>query len=99
MLDRVRHVNVAAVDTGIPQCAIEQLPCRPNKWASRNILLIARLLADQHQPCGHWTFARHALGRELPQRAVAALIKQWALLFAGARDTHRRQGCTWSPAA
>jgi len=72
VLDRVGHVSGAAIDTRIAERAVEQLSRRPDKGLPGQILLIARLFANEHQPCIDRTFAKHRLGCAAMQRAARA---------------------------
>jgi hypothetical protein len=49
VLDRVRHVDATAIDSGLLQGTVEQLACRPDKGMTLDVFLVARLLADQHE--------------------------------------------------
>src|SRR5258705_12701863 len=48
MLDHVRHVNALAVDAGFFERPIEELARRADERTARDIFLIARLLANEH---------------------------------------------------
>jgi hypothetical protein len=50
VLDDVGDVDRGAIDAGLGERSIEQLAGRSDKRTPREILLIARLFADQHQP-------------------------------------------------
>ncbi len=69
MLDRVRDVNRVAVDPRLLQRAIEELSGRTDEWLAAQVLLVARLLAEQHHRRLFWYFAENGLGRILVERA------------------------------
>src|SRR5207237_5999162 len=70
VLDRVGDEGVAARDAGVGQRLIEN----PSGWAderlARQILLVARLLADQHQAGMYAPLPRHGLGRKFVERTA-----------------------------
>ena len=51
VLDRVGQVDLAAVDLGTLQRLREDPSRRADEGLALDVLAIARLLADQHQPC------------------------------------------------
>ena len=57
----VGHVNRLAIDAGLLQGAIEQLPCRSDERMAGEILGVARLLADEHEARGSRPFAEDCL--------------------------------------
>src|SRR5439155_21216166 len=48
VLDRVRDVGLPAVNPRVGERAVEQLPRGPDERRAGEILLVARLLADEH---------------------------------------------------
>jgi hypothetical protein len=72
MLDGVRHVGVAAVDPGVGQRPVEQLAGRTDERLADPVLLIAGLLADEHDPGGLRPLTEHGLGGRLPELAGPA---------------------------
>jgi hypothetical protein len=72
MLDRVRDVDLIAVDARFGKRAIEELPGRADEWPSRAVFLVARLLADHHDPGARLAFAENGLRGGFPQRARLA---------------------------
>ena len=48
VLDHVRHVRERAVDAGLCHRLAEQLAGRADERLARAVLLVARLLADEH---------------------------------------------------
>jgi hypothetical protein len=48
VLDRIRNINLSAVDIGLIQTFIQQFPSRTYKGSPLFIFLVARLLADHH---------------------------------------------------
>jgi hypothetical protein len=92
MLHRVGHVEPLARPSEFRHGAIEQPPGRAHERPTRQILLVARLLADHHQPRMHRPFAEDRLRRALAQRALAAGIGRVAEL--AQRDLRRLQAAT-----
>jgi hypothetical protein len=72
MLDGVGDEDAPAVDAGLGDGAVQYPPRRPYKRLARQILAVARLLADQHQQGSDRAFARHYLGRGRVKRAAPA---------------------------
>ena len=64
---------MSAVDAGFFQRAVEHLPGGTDERLAGEVFLVARLLADQHDPRGRRAFAEHGLGRVLVERAGAAI--------------------------
>src|ERR687896_2356756 len=71
VLDGVRHVNPAPIDTGLQQSGIQQLACWANEGMPGPILLIAGLLPDKHHVCRLGSFPEHSLRRVHPEIAPA----------------------------
>src|SRR4029079_4591885 len=61
VLHDVGHVNGFAIDAGLLQRAIEQLPCWSDKRMTGEILCIPRLLTDKHEAGASWPFAENRL--------------------------------------
>ncbi len=79
MLHRVGDVDARAVDPGLRDGAVEHLAGGADERPSREILLVARLLADEHQRGVDRSFAEHCLRRMLVQvaaRAARRLVTQ-----------------------
>ena len=55
--------------------SVEHLAGRPDEGAAGKVLLIARLLADQHQRRIGRAFAEHGLGRILVEMAAGAIAR------------------------
>jgi hypothetical protein len=72
VLHGVGDVKRGAVDSRRFEGTVEQASRRPDKGQPAPVLLVAGLLADQHQPGARGSGAEHRLRRMLPQRAVAA---------------------------
>src|SRR5262249_13477304 len=51
MLDDVRHIHLASIDARVFECAIEQFPRWTDERMTREILVVAGLLAHQHDRC------------------------------------------------
>src|SRR5262245_59092433 len=62
VLDRVGHENVVARDAGLFQRLVQDAAGRSHERLAGEILLIAGLLADQHQVRADAAFAGHDLG-------------------------------------
>src|SRR6185436_13976037 len=69
MLDGVRDVREATFDVRLLECCVEQLARRSDKGTAGDVLLIARLFADEDDTGRLRSFAPHCLRRVLPQRA------------------------------
>ena len=67
MLDRIRDIDPAAVDLGLVQGAFQQAARWPDERLTLQVLLVARLLADQHHPGVLGALAEHGLGGLTPQ--------------------------------
>src|SRR3546814_16243823 len=89
MLDRVGDVDLAAFDSGLVERAIEHPPRRADEGATGQILLIARLLADQHDRGADGAFAEHRLRRVLLERATRAALRLVAKRCPGWLDRKR----------
>src|SRR5438105_14607102 len=72
MLDRVGNVDALPVDPGGSQAFVEQLSRRPHERLARQVLLVPRLLADEHQLSSRRSLAEHGLGGVLPEAASSA---------------------------
>src|SRR5439155_18349610 len=72
VLDDVRDVGVAAVDPGVLEGAVEELPGRADERPAGEVLLVAGLLADEHQAGRLAPLAEDGLGRSLPEVAALA---------------------------
>ena len=84
MLDRVGDVGRAAVDPGLAERAVEQLAGRADERAAGEILLVARLLADEQDPGVERAFAEHGLGRAFVEVAAGAAHRLVAHRLPGA---------------
>jgi hypothetical protein len=73
VLDRVGDVDLAALDAGLAQGPIEQLPGGADERPPLPVLLVARRLAHEHHGRGLRPLAEHGLRRVSPQGAVAAV--------------------------
>ena len=74
VLHGVGDVERGPVEAGRFQCAVEHLAGGADKGAAQRILLVARLLADQHQGGIGRTFAEHGLGGVLVKVAARAAL-------------------------
>ena len=84
MFYRVGDIDLRPVDTSLIQCTIKHLACRSDKGLTREIFLIAGLLANKHYLRVLWPFAKHSLSGILPERAGAAIgsfcAKRWDIV-------------------
>jgi hypothetical protein len=74
VLHGVGHEHAAAIDPGFRQRAVEQLACGADERMSRDVLLVAGLLADEKDARALVAFPGHGLRRVLPQVAGAAFL-------------------------
>ena len=81
VLDDVRHVGGAAVDSSILERLIEQSAGGADERLSLTVLAVSRLLPDQHQPCGGSPGAEHGLRSRPPQLACGAARGSFAKRF------------------
>ncbi|KQY77015.1 hypothetical protein ASD52_23795 [Ensifer sp. Root142] len=63
VFNSVGHITLRPIDASLNQALSKQLSRRSDEWASRKILLVARLLPDKHQACEPRSFAENELGR------------------------------------
>ena len=75
MLDRIGHVNRRSVDLGGCKRGIEQLTRGAHKRAAGKVLLVPRLLADEHHRRVEGSLAEHRLRAELVELAAGALTR------------------------
>ena len=73
MLHRVGHVQPAAVDPGVPECAVEKAAGRTDERLTATVLHVTGLFADQHDRGCVVAGAEHGLLRMLVQRASVTL--------------------------
>jgi len=85
---RIGDVGLAARNPGLLQCAVEQTTGGADERLAGDVLLVARLLADQHHRGMPRTFARHRMGGDLVDRAALAGVLGRAQ--SGKRTHHRR---------
>jgi hypothetical protein len=70
MLDRIREVQLLAIETGFFQSVIEHAAGRADEGHTAQILLIAWLLADEHRIGWYGTSPEHGLGSVAPEVTV-----------------------------
>ena len=85
MLDRIGHERFAPLDSCRCQCFVENTPRRAHEWRALQVLVIAWLLAYQHQRRATWASSRHSLRRVAIKVAAAALLEF-------CRERHKRRG-------
>ena len=78
MLHRVGDVNLAAIDAGFLQRAVEHLPGGSDERFAGEVFLVAGLLTDKHDAGPLRAFAEHGLGRIFPQWTGMAIGGQLA---------------------
>jgi len=61
MLDRVRNVDLAAIDRRALKCAVEDAAGRSNERVALAILAVAWLFADEQDARGGGSFSEHGL--------------------------------------
>ena len=67
VFDRVRHVNLRPINSGVLERAIHDFSGRTHEWFARHIFVVARLFANQHHHCALRAFAKHSLRSSLVQ--------------------------------
>jgi hypothetical protein len=85
VLDRVGHVDLAAVDARHLEPAVELAARRSYERSSVAVLAVARLLAHQHQPGAGPALSEHRLLGGLVQMASAAPLRGGAQRVQGRR--------------
>ena len=72
VLHHVGEVKLGAIEAGFGKRAVKQLAGRSDERLAGQILLVARLLADEHESGVARTLAEHGLRRPTVQRAAPA---------------------------
>src|SRR5581483_212219 len=80
VLDGVRDVRRAAVDAGLVECAVEHLAGGADERLAGQVLLVAGLLADEHDLRARRARAEHGLRCLREERAALALLDGFAQL-------------------
>src|SRR4051812_8948287 len=75
VLHGIRDIDARAIDAGFGKRAVEHLPGRTHEWLAGQVLLIARLFADEHERCVRWSFAEDGLRRVAVEGASLALLR------------------------
>ena len=78
VLDGIRQVDAASLDAGQLEDLVEDASGRPHERTSLLVLLVARLLPDEHHLSRRPAFAEDRLGARLPERARAAARRRLA---------------------
>src|SRR6185312_6240489 len=81
VLDDVRDVRLAAVDSELGERAVELAPGRADEWGSSAILAVACHLTDEHQSSAAQSLPEDRLSRPLPQVAATAAQRRLAQRF------------------
>src|SRR5262245_13594222 len=74
MLDRIGDEHLRARNSRLCQRAVEDAPRRADERLAAEILLVAGLLADEHDVSGSAALARHRLRCVLVERAARARV-------------------------
>ena len=69
---RVRHVGRRAIDPGFLERLVQQPSGGAHEGLSRSVLVVTRLLADEHHPGRLRALSEDSLGAELPEVAAVA---------------------------
>src|SRR4051812_35918097 len=72
MFDGVRHVNFVAIDPGFDERFVQQPSCRADEWFTREVFVVAGLLADEHDLRVARAFAEDRLRAGFPERTGLA---------------------------
>src|SRR5205823_11530109 len=72
VLDDVGEIDPAPIDAGPSQCLVEDAPGGPHERLAGLVLLVAGLLAHQHQLGVGWAVAEDRLGGVPPQVTALA---------------------------
>ena len=72
VFERIRHITAPPVDPGLLQRAIQQLPRRTDKRVCGDILLVARLFADEDDVRSFRPLAENKVGRVAVEVAAGA---------------------------
>src|SRR4051794_37499680 len=73
MLDDIGDVRVAGVDLRILHRSLQHAPRGPYEWFTRQVLVVARLLSNQHQARRRRPRTEDRLGPGPPERARPAI--------------------------
>jgi len=72
VLDRVGDVHLVAIEPGIDEASVEQLPGWTDERMALEVLTVTRLLTDDHHPSRGGALAEHGLGAEVVEVAPGA---------------------------
>src|SRR6185437_16124545 len=75
MLHGVRHVHARGGNAGFVEQRAQQASGGTHERNAFEILVVAGLLADEHQRRARWPLAGHPLRRVLPEVASAAVVE------------------------
>src|SRR5688572_5971009 len=78
VLHRIGDIDGAAIDAGLDEGVVEELARRPDERLARSVLLVAWLLADEHDVGCARAFAEDGLGADLPEMTAAAAFRRRA---------------------
>jgi hypothetical protein len=93
VLDRIGDVASRALEPGLLEADVEQASGRADERAACNILLVARLFADEHDVGLLRSLAEDELGGVLVEfAACAALRLMFKLIEAGGVGAFKREG-------
>jgi hypothetical protein len=71
----IGHVRTVAFDARLRECLVQNPACGPDKGVSREIFIVAGLLAHEHDIGLGFPFSKHRLRRIPPQMARAAAAR------------------------
>jgi hypothetical protein len=77
VLYRIRHVNMATIDSRFFECAIHDLSRRSDERFAGEILVISRLFSNQHHWRGFRSFAKDSLRGALVKMACRAIPRSF----------------------
>jgi len=78
MLYRVCDINLGPIDSGFFQSSIHDFPSGSHERLASDILVISRLLPDQHHRCAFRAFAEHGLRRTLVKVTRLTIFRRFA---------------------
>jgi hypothetical protein len=91
VLHHVRDVRLRTVDPGLGERPLKELSRRADERPTGEILVVARLLADEHQERVRLALAEDRLGGALPEVTRPALLRRPAQRREGGGRAWRRR--------
>ncbi len=68
VLDRIGHIHLGTVDSGLRKRTVKQCAGGPHEWSALTILAVAGLLTYEHHRCSRRALPEDGLSRVAPQR-------------------------------